>query len=128
MREQFKRAIMFWHTFFEGAILKSTYVFKYIFEGAVLKSTYVLKCIFWGSNLEEHLCSEMYFLMEQLSTFTAKSYSLINILFYQWLCGSVAKPMEHVAINMLSLWWREFESLEEQIFCNYYGRMKAYML
>ena len=31
------------------------------FEGAILKNTYVLKCIFWGSNFDAHLCSEMYF-------------------------------------------------------------------
>ena len=37
---------------FLRAILKSTFVLKYIFfEGAISKSTYVLKCIFWGSNL-----------------------------------------------------------------------------
>ena len=36
LREQFWKALMFWNIFFEGAILKSTYV---------------LKCIFWGSNL-----------------------------------------------------------------------------
>ena len=51
--------------------------------------------------------------------------SVISILFLGWLCGSVAKRIENEAFNMLSLWWREFESLEEQIFCNYYGRMKA---
>ena len=28
--------------------------------------TYVLKFSFWGSNFEEHLCSEMHFLREQL--------------------------------------------------------------
>ena len=107
------RAPMFWNV---------------LFEGAILKGIYVLKCIFWGSNLEEHLCPEMYSLREQLSTFTAKSYPLINMLFYHWLCGSVAKRIENVAINTLSLWWREFESLEEQIFCNCYGRMKVYSL
>ena len=35
LREQFWRALMFWNAFFEGAILKSTYV---------------LKCIFWGRD------------------------------------------------------------------------------
>ena len=63
-----------------------------------------------------------------IATFTAKPYSVINILFYHWLCGTEAKRKENVAINMLSLWWRKFESLEEQIFCNYYGGMKAYTL
>ena len=50
--EQFWCALTFWNAFFERAILKSTFVLKYIFfEGAISKSTYVLKCIFWGSNL-----------------------------------------------------------------------------
>ena len=45
-REQFWCAPVFWDVFFEGLILRSTYIFK---------------CIFWGSNFEEHLCFEMHF-------------------------------------------------------------------
>ena len=63
-----------------------------------------------------------------ITIFTAKSYLVINILFCQWLCGSVAKPIENVESSTFSLWWRVFESLEQQIFCNYYGRMKLYTL
>ena len=42
--------------FFERAILKCIFwraltLWNVFFEGAILKSTYVLKCFFWGSNL-----------------------------------------------------------------------------
>ena len=72
------------------------------------------KCICLGSNFEKHLCSEMHFLREQLSIFTAKLYSLINILFYNWQYGSVAKWIENVALNRLSLWWRELNLLRSR--------------
>ena len=39
-----------------------------------------------------------------ITTFTAKSHLLINILFYHLLCGSVAKQIENVAINRLRMW------------------------
>ena len=52
-----------------------------------------------------------------ITTFTAKVYSLINISFHCWLCGSVAKWIKNEAINTLSLWWRELNSIKEQIFC-----------
>ena len=39
----------------------------------------------------------MRFLREQLLIITAKLYSLINILFYHLLCGSLAKRTEIVA-------------------------------
>ena len=38
-----------------------------------------------------------------ITIFTAKSYSLINILFRCKLCGSVAERVENVTINRLNL-------------------------
>ena len=67
-------------------------------------------------------------LISVITKFIAKSYSAINILkplIHRWLCGSVAKWVENEAINTISLWWREFISLEEQIFCKDYGKMKV---
>ena len=46
LREQFWRALMFWNVFFEGAILKSTYV---------------LKCIFWGRDFLEFMVAALHF-------------------------------------------------------------------
>ena len=51
-----------------------------------------------------------------------KIISLINILIHCWLCSYVAKRIEYETI---SFWWKEFKSLEEQIFCKDYGRMKV---
>ena len=52
----------------------------------------------------------------------------IDLLIFYFITdiAALAKRIENVAINRVNLWWRECESLEEPIFCNYYGRMKAY--
>ena len=60
LREQFWCGPIFWNVYFEGAILKSTYV---------------LKCIFWGRSYQ-HLQQNHIHLL------------IINISFYHWLCGS----------------------------------------
>ena len=40
-------------------------IISYVTKAYFMKKTVPL-CIFWESNFEEHLCSEMYFLREQL--------------------------------------------------------------
>ena len=59
------------------------------------------------------------------TTFTVKSYSVINILFHRWFCIYVAKRVEYETVNLLSLRWKDIKSLEEQIFCKDYGKMKV---
>ena len=57
---------LFLHFKHKGKYMIKVRMPKLCISVQIFLMTKVLKCIFWGSNFEEHLCSEMYFLKEQL--------------------------------------------------------------
>ena len=55
------------------------------------------------NNFINQIMINKYLRIALITIFTAKSYSLINILLYCRVCGSIANRIENVAFNRLSL-------------------------
>ena len=57
------------------------YYYFYVTKAYFMKKTVSL-CIFWGNSFEEHLCSKMYFLREQLFESLWLLISLAAVLYF----------------------------------------------